>query len=44
MPIGVHLKVTVHKPLEIIEGSHEALLNTIEKTIVDEVNRLQNNT
>ena len=44
MPIGVNLKVTVHKPIEIIEGSHEALINVIEKTIVDEVKRLQNNT
>ena len=44
MPLGVNLKVTVHKPLEIIDGSHEALINTIEKTIIDEVNRLQNNT
>ena len=44
MPLGVNLRVTVHKPIEIIEGSHEALINVIEKTIVDEVKRLQNNT
>ena len=43
MPLGVSLRVTVHKPMEIIEGSHEALINIIEKKIVDEVNRLQNN-
>ena len=43
MPLGVNLRVTVHKPIEIIEGSHEALINIIEKKIVDEVNRLQNN-
>ena len=43
MPLGVNLRVTVHKPIEIIEGSHEALINIIEKKIVYEVNRLQNN-
>ena len=43
MPLGVNLRVTVHKPIEIIEGSHETLINIIEKKIVDEVNRLQNN-
>ena len=43
MPLGVSLRVSVQKPMEIIEGSHEALINIIEKKIVDEVNRLQNN-
>ncbi|MFQ3340922.1 MAG: 1-acyl-sn-glycerol-3-phosphate acyltransferase [Flavobacteriaceae bacterium] len=41
MPLGVHLKVTVHAPIEITDGEHESLFYIIEKKIVDEVNRLQ---